>query len=107
MAGNYRHWKLETDRDNILWLSPRQGGRQRERPVRRRDGRARPHSRRAGRQDSAGAYHPLGKRLRIHRRADVEEFTKLKDADDVMRMVKRGWDLYNKLASRLSRRLRS
>jgi 3-hydroxyacyl-CoA dehydrogenase/enoyl-CoA hydratase/3-hydroxybutyryl-CoA epimerase len=31
--------------------------------------------------------------------ADVEEFTRIKDADDAMRMVKRGWDLYNKLAA--------
>src|SRR5437879_1065063 len=29
--------------------------------------------------------------------ADVEEFTRIKDADDAMRLVKRGWDLYNKL----------
>src|SRR5229473_1951397 len=29
--------------------------------------------------------------------ADVEEFIKIKDADDAMRLVKRGWDLYNKL----------
>ncbi len=21
MAENYRHWKLQTDRDNIVWLS--------------------------------------------------------------------------------------
>jgi 3-hydroxyacyl-CoA dehydrogenase/enoyl-CoA hydratase/3-hydroxybutyryl-CoA epimerase len=31
--------------------------------------------------------------------ADVEEFTHIKDADDAMRMVRRGWDLYNKLAA--------
>jgi 3-hydroxyacyl-CoA dehydrogenase/enoyl-CoA hydratase/3-hydroxybutyryl-CoA epimerase len=31
--------------------------------------------------------------------ADVEEFTKIKDADDAIRLVRRGWDLYNKLAA--------
>jgi 3-hydroxyacyl-CoA dehydrogenase/enoyl-CoA hydratase/3-hydroxybutyryl-CoA epimerase len=31
--------------------------------------------------------------------ADVEEFTRIKDADDALRMVRRGWDLYNKLAA--------
>jgi 3-hydroxyacyl-CoA dehydrogenase/enoyl-CoA hydratase/3-hydroxybutyryl-CoA epimerase len=31
--------------------------------------------------------------------ADVEEFPKLKDPDDAMRLVRRGWDLYNKLAA--------
>ncbi|HMH19201.1 MAG TPA: 3-hydroxyacyl-CoA dehydrogenase NAD-binding domain-containing protein [Burkholderiales bacterium] len=99
MAENYRNWKLETDRDNIVWLSF-------DKP----DASANILSAEVMSEldrilDELGAKIPRGLVIRSGKDsgfiagADVEEFTKLKDADDVMRLVKRGWDLYNKLAS--------
>jgi 3-hydroxyacyl-CoA dehydrogenase/enoyl-CoA hydratase/3-hydroxybutyryl-CoA epimerase len=97
MAGNYRHWKLETDRDNIVWLS-----------FDKADASANVLSAEVMAEldrilDELGAKNPRGLVIRSGKDsgfiagADVEEFTKLKDADDVMRLVRRGWDLYNKL----------
>jgi 3-hydroxyacyl-CoA dehydrogenase/enoyl-CoA hydratase/3-hydroxybutyryl-CoA epimerase len=99
MAGNIRHWKLETDRDNILWLSLNKEGATAN--VLSADVMAELDRV----LDELRARNPKGLIIRSGKEsgfiagADVEEFTKLKDADDVMRMVKRGWDLYNKLAS--------
>src|SRR5260221_210288 len=99
MAGKYRHWKLETDGDNILWLSLDKEGATAN--VLSADVMAELDRI----LDELSAKTPRGVVIRSGKDsgfiagADVEEFTKLKDADDVMRMVKRGWDLYDKLAS--------
>ena len=99
MAGDYRHWKLETDGDNLVWLSFDKAGSstnvlsadvmsELDRIV-----------------DEMAAQKPRGLIVRSAKEsgfiagADVEEFTKIKDADDAMLMVRRGWDLYNKLAA--------
>ncbi|MGB5079635.1 MAG: enoyl-CoA hydratase-related protein, partial [Burkholderiales bacterium] len=99
MAENYRHWKLETDRDGILWLS-----------FDKADASTNVLSAEVMAElerilDGLAAKNPKGLVIRSAKAsgfiagADVEEFTKLKDADDAMRLVKRGWDLYNKLAA--------
>jgi len=99
MAGKYRHWKLDTDHDNIVWLSIDKEGASAN--VLSADVMAELDRV----LDELGARKPRGLIIRSGKDsgfiagADVEEFTKLKDADDVIRMVKRGWDLYNKLAS--------
>jgi 3-hydroxyacyl-CoA dehydrogenase/enoyl-CoA hydratase/3-hydroxybutyryl-CoA epimerase len=99
MAENYRHWKLETDRDNIVWLSFDKEGASAN--VLSADVMAELDRI----FDELGAKNPRGLVIRSGKDsgfiagADVEEFTKIKDADDVMRMVRRGWELYNKLAS--------
>jgi len=99
MQGAYRHWKLETDGDGIVWLSLDKAGAsanvlsadvmsELDRVV-----------------DELAAQKPRGVVIRSAKEsgfiagADVEEFTRIKDADDAMRMVRRGWDLYNKLAA--------
>jgi len=68
MAGNYRHWKLETDRDNILWLSLDKEGASAN--VLSADVMAELDRilDELSAKTTTGAYHPLGKRLRIHRR---------------------------------------
>jgi 3-hydroxyacyl-CoA dehydrogenase / enoyl-CoA hydratase / 3-hydroxybutyryl-CoA epimerase len=97
MAENHRNWKLETDRDNIVWLS-----------LDKADASANVLSAEVmGELDrilgELRAKNPRGLIIRSGKDsgfiagADVEEFTRIKDADDAMRMVKRGWDLYNKL----------
>jgi 3-hydroxyacyl-CoA dehydrogenase/enoyl-CoA hydratase/3-hydroxybutyryl-CoA epimerase len=99
MPGGYRHWKLETDGDNLAWLS-----------LDKADASTNVLSAEVMSEldrilDELGAQRPRGLIIRSAKEsgfiagADVEEFTKIKDADDAMRMVRRGWDLYNKLAS--------
>jgi len=99
MASDYKHWKSETDRDDILWLS-----------FDKADASTNVLSAEVMAEldrifDGLAAKPPRGLIIRSAKDsgfiagADVEEFTKLKDADDVMRLVKRGWDLYNKLAA--------
>ncbi|HLQ01147.1 MAG TPA: 3-hydroxyacyl-CoA dehydrogenase NAD-binding domain-containing protein, partial [Burkholderiales bacterium] len=97
MAGDYRHWKLETDRDNIAWLTfDKQGA---SANILSADVMAELDRM----LDELRTRNPRalvirsGKDSGFIAGADVEEFTRIKDADDAMRMVKRGWDLYNKL----------
>jgi 3-hydroxyacyl-CoA dehydrogenase / enoyl-CoA hydratase / 3-hydroxybutyryl-CoA epimerase len=99
MAGDYRNWKLETDGDGLVWLS-----------FDKAEGSANVLSAEVMSEldrifDALSEQKPRGLVIRSAKEsgfiagADIEEFTKLKDADDAMRMVRRGWDLYNKLAS--------
>lgn len=99
MADNYRHWKLDTDRDNIVWLS-----------FDKAESSTNVLSSEVMGEldailDGLAAKKPRGLVIRSGKEsgfiagADVEEFTKIKDVDDAMRLVKRGWDLYNKLAA--------
>src|SRR6185503_7049215 len=99
MADNTQNWKIETDRDNIVWLSLDKTG---------ASANVLSADVMAGLDrilDELREKNPRGLVIRSGKDsgfiagADVEEFTRIKDADDVMRMVKRGWDLYNKLAS--------
>ena len=105
MGDNFRHWRLETDRDNIVWLS-----------FDKEDASANILSADVMAEldrvlDELRANNPRGLVIRSGKDsgfiagADVEEFTRIKNADDAMRMVKRGWDLYNK--DRKSTRLNS
>src|SRR5215472_3830355 len=99
MAGAYRNWKLETDGDGIVWLS-----------LDKADSSTNVLSSEVmseldGVIEELAAQKPRGVIIRSAKEtgfiagADVEEFTRIKDADDAMRMVRRGWDLYNKLAA--------
>ncbi|TMH15691.1 MAG: crotonase [Betaproteobacteria bacterium] len=97
VAGKYQHWKPETDHDNIVWLSFDKKGASTN--VLSADVMAELDRI----LDELRAKNPRGLIIRSGKDsgfiagADVEEFTKIKDADDAMRLVKRGWDLYNKL----------
>jgi 3-hydroxyacyl-CoA dehydrogenase/enoyl-CoA hydratase/3-hydroxybutyryl-CoA epimerase len=99
MAGGYRHWKLETDGDKLAWLSLDKAGASTN--VLSADVMAELDRI----LDELAAQRPRGLIVRSAKEsgfiagADVEEFTKIKDADDAMRLVRRGWDLYNKLAA--------
>src|SRR5882672_11306765 len=99
MAGDFRHWKLETDGDRLVWLSFDKAGSSTNvlsAEVMAELDRV---------LDELAAQKPAGLIVRSAKEsgfiagADVEEFTQIKDADDAMRMVRRGWDLYNKLAA--------
>jgi len=97
MADSYQHWKIETDRDNIVWLWFDKKGASAN--VLSADAMAELDRI----LDELGPKNPRGLIIRSAKDsgfiagADVEEFTRIKDADEAMRLVKRGWDLYNKL----------
>src|SRR6266705_3238181 len=97
MAENYQHWKIETDRDNVVSLSFDKKGASAN--VLSADVMAELDRI----FDELRANNPRGLIIRSGKDsgfiagADVEEFTKIKDADEAMRLDKRGWDLYNKL----------
>src|SRR5215467_2866688 len=99
MAGAYRNWKLETDADGIVWLSLDQADSSTNVLS------AEVMSELDGVLEDLAAQKPRGVIIRSAKEtgfiagADVEEFTRIKDAEDAMRMVRRGWDLYNKLAA--------
>jgi len=98
MGGAYRNWKAETDSDNLVWLSLDKADSSTN--VLSADVMAELD----GIVDELAAQKPRGVIVRSAKEsgfiagADVEEFTRIKDADDAMRMVRRGWDTYNKLA---------
>jgi 3-hydroxyacyl-CoA dehydrogenase / enoyl-CoA hydratase / 3-hydroxybutyryl-CoA epimerase len=97
MSENFHHWKLQTDRDNIVWLSFDKEGASAN--ILSADVMAELDVILDGlrAQNPRGLVIRSGKDSGFIAGADVEEFTKLKDADDAMRLVRRGWDLYNKL----------
>ncbi len=97
MTDSYHHWKIETDRDNVVRLALDKKGASANvlsadvmAELDRILGELRANNPR-------GLIIRSGKDSGFIAGADVEEFTKIKDADEAMRLVKRGWDLYNKL----------
>jgi len=99
MTNDARHWKTETDRDGIVWLS-----------FDKADASTNVLSAQVMAEldhvfDELAARRPRGLIIRSAKEtgfiagADVEEFTRIKDADEAMRLVGRGWDLFNKLAA--------
>jgi 3-hydroxyacyl-CoA dehydrogenase/enoyl-CoA hydratase/3-hydroxybutyryl-CoA epimerase len=99
MADAYRHWKLDTDGDGIVWLSFDKA--ESSTNVLSADVVAELDRI----LDELNERKPRGLIIRSAKEsgfiagADVEEFTRIKDADDAMRLVRRGWDLCNKLAA--------
>src|SRR4051812_37808422 len=99
MANNYKHWKLETDRDKLAWLSfDKQGASTNtlsQETLAELDAAL----------DEARALAPRGLVIRSGKPsgfiagADVEEFTKIQSPQDALSIVRRGWDLFNKLAA--------
>ncbi len=99
MADNNKHWKLETDRDNLAWLSfDKQGASTNtlsQEALAELDDAI----------DAARALAPRGLVIRSAKAsgfiagADVEEFTKIQSPQDALSIVRRGWDTFNKLAA--------
>jgi len=94
----YQHWKLDSDAQGLLWVGFDKAG--------------------AGTNtlsgevleefdkvlDEAAALAPKGMIIRSGKPsgfiagADIEEFLEIKSGEDALRMVRRGWDPFNKLA---------
>ena len=99
MADDYRNWKLDADGDGIVWLSLDKA----ESSTNVLSAEVMSELDRI--LDDLSQQKPRGLVVRSAKEsgfiagADVEEFTRIKDPDDAMRLVRRGWDLYNKLAA--------
>ena len=99
MANNNKHWKLETDRDNVAWLTfDKQGASTNtlsQEALAELDGLL----------DAARALAPRGLVIRSAKAsgfiagADVEEFTRIESPQEALALVRRGWDTFNKLAA--------
>ena len=96
---NYKHWKLDTDADQLAWLS-----------FDKADTATNTLSGEVMAELDAiiGALAKAAPRGLVIRSAkasgfiagaDVEEFTKIQSAADALAIVRRGWDVFNKLAA--------
>ena len=95
----YRHWKLDTDPDNIVWVS-----------FDKAEASANTFSADVMAEftallDELRAKNPRGVIIRSGKTsgfiagADVEEFTKVTSTEEALAIVRRGWDAMNKLAA--------
>ena len=96
VLGTFRHFKFESDRDGILWMTFDKEGASTntfssdvmEELDRVIDELARARPR--------GLVFRSGKPSGFIAGADVEEFTKVQSADEAVAIVRRGWDTFNK-----------
>ena len=97
MAETYKHWKLETDADKLAWLS-----------FDKADSATNTLSGEVIAEfgailDDLAKAPPRGLCIRSAKAsgfiagADVEEFTKITSTADALAIVRRGWDVFNKL----------
>ena len=99
MTQTYKHWTFETDRDNIVWLTFDKAGSS----TNTLSGEVVAEF--SAVLDELRAKNPRaliirsGKSSGFIAGADVEEFTKITSTDDALAIVRRGWDVMNKLAA--------
>ncbi len=99
MTQTYRHWKLDTDRDNIVWLTFDKA----ESSTNTLSGEVIAEF--SALLDELRARNPRalvirsGKPSGFIAGADVEEFTKVTSTEEALAIVRRGWDVMNKLAA--------
>jgi 3-hydroxyacyl-CoA dehydrogenase / enoyl-CoA hydratase / 3-hydroxybutyryl-CoA epimerase len=96
---NYKHWRIETDRDRLVWLSfDKQGA---ATNTLSQDTLAELDAALDAVRDLA----PRGLVIRSAKAsgfiagADVEEFTRIQAPQDALSIVRRGWDTFSKLAA--------
>ena len=95
----HKHWKLDTDRDNIAWLTFDKA----EASTNTLSGAVVAEF--SAVLDELRASNPRalvirsGKSSGFIAGADVEEFTTIASTDDALAIVRRGWDVMNKLAA--------
>ncbi|MBM3345031.1 MAG: crotonase [Betaproteobacteria bacterium] len=97
MAETYKHWRIETDADNIAWLIIDRAGASTNTlstEVLAELDRALDEIK--GMQPPALVIRS-GKASGFIAGADIEEFLDVKTAEDAKRMIRRGWDPFNKL----------
>ena len=99
MTQTYKHWKPDTDRDNIVWLTFDKA----ESSTNTLSAEAVAEF--SAMLDELRTKNPRaliirsGKSSGFIAGADVEEFTKITSTGDALAIVRRGWDVMNKLAA--------
>jgi 3-hydroxyacyl-CoA dehydrogenase/enoyl-CoA hydratase/3-hydroxybutyryl-CoA epimerase len=99
MTNTHKHWNLETDSNNIVWLSFDKA----DASTNTLSGEV--IAELSALLDELRAYHPRALIIRSAKSsgfiagADVEEFTKIQSTADALAIVRRGWDLMNKIAA--------
>ncbi|OFZ97247.1 MAG: crotonase [Betaproteobacteria bacterium RIFCSPLOWO2_02_FULL_62_17] len=94
----YKHWKLDSDAQGLLWVSFDKAGT----GTNTLSGEVLEEFDKV--LDEAAAIAPKGMIIRSGKTsgfiagADIEEFLEIKSGADALRMVRRGWDPFNKLA---------
>ena len=97
MSTRYKHWRIESDTDNIVWLVIDRAGAS----TNTLSGEVLAEMDNA--LDDIATLRPRaliirsGKTTGFIAGADIEEFLDVKTAEDAKRMIKRGWDPFNKL----------
>ena len=97
MSTQYKHWRIESDADNIVWLVIDRAGAS----TNTLSGEVLAELDNA--LDDIATLRPRaliirsGKTTGFIAGADIEEFLDVKTAEDAKRMIKRGWDPFNKL----------
>ena len=93
----YKHWKLDRDAQGLLWVTLDKAGA----TTNTLSGEVLEEFDQV--LDEAAASAPAGMVIRSGKSsgfiagADIEEFLEIKNGADALRMVKRGWDAFNKL----------
>jgi len=98
-TGGYRHWRGEKDADGVAWLT-----------FDRLGASTNTFSKEVMEElgaiiDWLAANRPRGLVIRSGKEsgfiagADVEEFTRIREVDDALAIVRRGWDTFNRLAA--------
>src|SRR3972149_6205011 len=99
MTTTYKHWKLDTDRDNVAWLTFDKA----ESSTNILSGEAVAEFSAVLDELPARNRRALvirsGKSSGFIAGADVEEFTRITSTEEALAIVRRGWDVMNKLAA--------
>jgi 3-hydroxyacyl-CoA dehydrogenase / enoyl-CoA hydratase / 3-hydroxybutyryl-CoA epimerase len=96
---SYQHWKLERDGDGIVWLALDKAGSSTNTLSADVFDELRAVLAELAAAPPQGLVIHSGKTNGFIAGADIDGFTQLKTLDDVIVLVKRGWDIYNQLAA--------
>jgi 3-hydroxyacyl-CoA dehydrogenase / enoyl-CoA hydratase / 3-hydroxybutyryl-CoA epimerase len=99
MTKTYKHWKRDTDRDNIVWLTFDKAGASTNTFSADVMAEFTEMLDELRVKDPRGLIIRSGKSSGFIAGADVEEFTKITSTEEALAIVRRGWDAMNKLAA--------
>lgn len=99
VLGAYAHWRLDTDRDGLVWLTFDKAGESTNTFSRDAMEELAAIIARLAAEKPRGLIIRSGKESGFIAGADVTEFTRIRTKEDALAIVRRGWDTFNKLAA--------
>ena len=99
VLGAYAHWRLDTDRDGLVWLTFDKAGESTNTFSKDAMEELSAIIDRLAAEKPRGLIIRSGKESGFIAGADVNEFTRIRTKDDALAIVRRGWDTFNKLAA--------